>query len=163
MEYIIICKYQRRIQVVGGAPGACPPKIGKKYDFFGVKSWFFTRNTPKHFAPPSARRKFFKSAPPNLKSRIRPWYGSKLKTFKKRNIKWDYGRVVYSLNFVITGSVVDTNGVRLICVVVVFGNRPMLHLNWEYILMFELQLYQIKSKLIHWIELKSGSLIPWRY
>ena len=43
----------------------------------------------------------------------------------------------------------DTNGVRLICVVVVFGNRPMLHLNWEYILMFELQLYQIKSKLIH--------------
>ena len=30
----------------------------KKYDFFGVKSWFFTRNTPKIFA------QFFLSAPP---------------------------------------------------------------------------------------------------
>jgi hypothetical protein len=28
--------------------------------FFGVKSWFFTRNTPKNFAPPSARRIFFR-------------------------------------------------------------------------------------------------------
>jgi hypothetical protein len=26
----------------------------KKIWFFGVKSWFFTRNTPKMFAPPSA-------------------------------------------------------------------------------------------------------------
>ena len=83
----------------GGAPGARPPKIGKKYDFFGVKSWFFTRNTPKIFvppsaigknmifgvkswfftrntpkifAPPSARRNFFKCAPANLKFWIRP-------------------------------------------------------------------------------------------
>ena len=32
--------------------------------FFGVKSWFFTRNTPKIFAPPSARRNFFKYASP---------------------------------------------------------------------------------------------------
>jgi hypothetical protein len=38
----------------GGAPGACPPKIGKKNGFFCVKSWFFTRNTPKMFAPHSA-------------------------------------------------------------------------------------------------------------
>ena len=45
----------------------------KKYDFFGVKSWFFTRNSPTIFAPPSARRNFFKCAPPNLKSWIRPW------------------------------------------------------------------------------------------
>ena len=46
----------------------------KKYDFWGVKSWFFfTRNTLKMFAPPSARRNFFKCAPPNLKSWIRPW------------------------------------------------------------------------------------------
>jgi len=59
-------------------------------------------------------------------------YGSKLKTFKKSNIKWDYDRVVYSLNFVITGSIVDTNCVRLVCVFVVFGYRPLLHLNWEY-------------------------------
>jgi hypothetical protein len=43
----------------------------KKYDFFGVKSWFFTRNTPKIFVPPSARRIFFKCAPlPSLKSWI---------------------------------------------------------------------------------------------
>ena len=84
-----------------GAPGARSPKIGKnmifwrkivifhtKYPknfrasfrkwkkiwFFCVKSWFFTRNTPKFFAPPSARRNFFKCAPPpNFKSWIRPW------------------------------------------------------------------------------------------
>jgi hypothetical protein len=36
----------------------------KKIWIFGVKSWFFTRNTPKLFAPPSARRNFFKCAPP---------------------------------------------------------------------------------------------------
>ena len=40
--------------------------IWKKSDFFGVKSWFFTRNTPKFFAPPSARRNFLKCAPPPL-------------------------------------------------------------------------------------------------
>jgi hypothetical protein len=34
---------------------------------------FLTRNTAKMFAPPSARRNFFKCAPPNLKSWIRPW------------------------------------------------------------------------------------------
>ena len=73
----------------GGAhPARAPPKIGKNMIFrrdfsheipqtfsrlppqlvkiriFGVKSWFFTRNTPKIFAPPSARRNFFKCAPP---------------------------------------------------------------------------------------------------
>ena len=32
--------------------------------FFGVKSWFFTRNTPKIFVPPSARRNLFKCATP---------------------------------------------------------------------------------------------------
>ena len=37
-----------------------------------VKSCFFTRNTPKMFAAPSARRNFLKCAPPNLKSWIRP-------------------------------------------------------------------------------------------
>ena len=45
----------------------------KKIWFFGVKSWFFTRNTPKMFTPPSARGYFFKCAPPpNLKSWISP-------------------------------------------------------------------------------------------
>ena len=82
--------------------GARPPKIGKnkifwskivifsheipqqfsrfplhleKIWFFCVKSWFFTRNTPKIFAPPSVRRNFFKCVPPNLKSWIRPCTG----------------------------------------------------------------------------------------
>ena len=41
--------------------GAPPLKLEKNLIFFLVKSWFFTRNTPK-------------SAPPNLKSWIRPWY-----------------------------------------------------------------------------------------
>ena len=53
----------------GGAPGLKLEKIW----FFGVKSWFFTQIHPKIFAPPSARRNFFKCAPPNLKSWIRPW------------------------------------------------------------------------------------------
>ena len=58
----------------GGRTRCAPlPYNWKKYDFFGVKSWFFTRNTPKIFAPPSARRNFFKCAPPNFKSWIRPW------------------------------------------------------------------------------------------
>jgi hypothetical protein len=54
---------------------APPPLKLEKIWFFGVKPWFFTRNTPKFFAPPSARRNFFKCAPPspNLKSWIRPW------------------------------------------------------------------------------------------
>jgi hypothetical protein len=32
--------------------------------FFGIKSWFFTRNAKKYFAPPSARRNFFTYSPP---------------------------------------------------------------------------------------------------
>ena len=59
-----ICKYtyQGRIQGVGAPP---PLKLEKIW-FFCVKSWFFTRNTPKFFAPPSARRNFLKCAPPPL-------------------------------------------------------------------------------------------------
>ena len=57
-----------------GAPGARPPLKLKKIWFFGVKSWFFTRNTPKisHFPPLGA---FFMCTPPNLKSWIHPWWG----------------------------------------------------------------------------------------
>jgi hypothetical protein len=47
----------------GGAPGARPPLKLEKIRFLGVKSWFFTRNTPQILAPP-----------PNLKSWIRHWY-----------------------------------------------------------------------------------------
>ena len=39
-----------------------PPQLEKIW-FFGVKSWFFTRNTPTFFVPPSTRRNFFKCAP----------------------------------------------------------------------------------------------------
>jgi hypothetical protein len=44
-------------------PGGGGPKTWKNMIFFGVKSWFFTRNTPTIFAPPSTRRYFFKWAP----------------------------------------------------------------------------------------------------
>jgi hypothetical protein len=53
--------YQGRIQW-GAHPARAPLKLGKIW-FFGVKSWFFTRNTPKFCAPPSARRFFFECAP----------------------------------------------------------------------------------------------------
>jgi len=61
----------------GGAARRAPPlKLGKIWFFF-LKSWFFTRNTPNIFAPPSPLADFFKCAPPppNLKSWIRPWNG----------------------------------------------------------------------------------------
>jgi hypothetical protein len=71
----LIYKYQHNTMVVFvlGQGGTPPFKLVKIF-FFGVKSWFFTRNTPTFFAPPSARRHFFKCAPPprNLKSCIRP-------------------------------------------------------------------------------------------
>ena len=57
----------------GAHPARALLKLEKIW-FFGVKSWFFIRNTPKIFAPPSARRNFFKCVPPNLKSWIRPCY-----------------------------------------------------------------------------------------
>ena len=57
-------------------PARAPTLKLEKIWLFGVKSWFFTRNTPKMFAPPSARRNLFKCdpPPPNLKSSIRPCY-----------------------------------------------------------------------------------------
>ena len=60
------CITQGRIQGGGGGGGTrrAPPLKLEKIWFFGVKSWFFTRNTPKMFAPPSARRIFFNCAPP---------------------------------------------------------------------------------------------------
>ena len=42
-----------------GRGGVTDPLKLEKIGFFGVKSWFFTRNTPNIFAPPSARRNFF--------------------------------------------------------------------------------------------------------
>ena len=46
---------QGRIQRRGRTRRAPPLKLEKIW-FFGVKSWFFTRNTPNIFAPPWARR-----------------------------------------------------------------------------------------------------------
>ena len=46
-------EFQGRIQG-GGHTRRAPPLKLEKIWFFGVKSWFFTRNTPKIFAPPSA-------------------------------------------------------------------------------------------------------------
>ena len=71
--YCHLCRQQGRIQ--GGVHLVrAPSKIWKNMIFFGVKSWFFTRNTPTFFAPPSARPNFLKfTPPPNLKSWIRPW------------------------------------------------------------------------------------------
>jgi hypothetical protein len=43
----------------GADPGGAPPLKLEKIWFFGVKSWFFTRNTPRILALPSARRNFF--------------------------------------------------------------------------------------------------------
>ena len=55
---------QRRIQGEGGArTRRAPPIKLEKLRFFGVKLWFFTRNTPRMFAPPSARCNFFKCFP----------------------------------------------------------------------------------------------------
>ena len=44
----------------------------EKIWFFGVKSWFFTRNTQQFSRLPPLGA-IFLSAPPNLKSWIRPW------------------------------------------------------------------------------------------
>ena len=67
----LILKFRRSmlisfwIDVPGADPGGrvhpvrAPTLKLEKIWFFGVKSWFFTRNTPTIFAPPSARRNFF--------------------------------------------------------------------------------------------------------
>ena len=47
---------------IQGAPLAPPLKLENIW-LFGIKSLFFTRNTPKIFAPPFSRRNFIKRAP----------------------------------------------------------------------------------------------------
>ena len=56
-QHHMLCIRQRRIQ--GERTRRAPPLKLEKIWFFGVKSWFFTRNTPNIIAPPSARRNFF--------------------------------------------------------------------------------------------------------
>ena len=48
----------------GGVHPACAPLKLEKIWFFCVKSWFFTRNTPKIFASRSTWRNYFKCTPP---------------------------------------------------------------------------------------------------
>jgi hypothetical protein len=74
--YNLLYNGNKDINIPGADPGGAHPARAplklEKIWFFGVKSWFFTRNTPTIFAPPSARRNFSKCAPSNLKSWIRP-------------------------------------------------------------------------------------------
>jgi hypothetical protein len=64
---IYLLNYMHQGWIQGGGP---PPRKLEKTRFLGVKSWFFTRNTPNIFAPPSARRNFFWVCPPFP---IPPW------------------------------------------------------------------------------------------
>ena len=62
--------YSMRVSYTGADPGGggtrrAPLKLEKIW-FFGVKLWFFTRNTPNNFAPPSAGPNFCKCAPTPL-------------------------------------------------------------------------------------------------
>ena len=53
---------EKQKEYTGADPGGAPLKL-EKISFFGVKSWFFTRNTPTIFSSPSAGRNFLKWAP----------------------------------------------------------------------------------------------------
>jgi hypothetical protein len=84
-----------------GAPSLKLEKIW----FFGVKSWFFTRNTPTIFAPPSARCNFFKCAPSNLKPWIRPWIALVVRgaksfgVFRVKNHDFTPNKIIFFSNF----------------------------------------------------------------
>ena len=66
----------------GGHQARAPLKL-EKISFFGVKSWFFTRNIPTIFAPPSAIGKnkifwrkiviFHTKYPKHFRSSLRNW------------------------------------------------------------------------------------------
>ena len=57
--------FMMRVCVSGANSGrAHPLKLEKNMIFWLKIVIFFTRYTPKFFAPPSARRNFFKCAPP---------------------------------------------------------------------------------------------------
>ena len=74
-----------------------PPLKLEKIWFFCVKSWFFTRNTPNIFAPPSARCNSFKCPlPPNLKSWIRPCLSPCLSTKKQTSASFFRDKYVVS-------------------------------------------------------------------
>jgi hypothetical protein len=71
VKVLSVIEERRNVRIRGGSrwegahPARAPLRLEKIW-FFCVKSWFFTRNTPTIFAPPSARRNFFKCAPSPL-------------------------------------------------------------------------------------------------
>ena len=72
MKLVGILIQQSGVDPGGGGGGGPPAPAPQKWE----KIWFFTRNSPKTFAPPSARCNFFNCAPPpNLKSWICPCRG----------------------------------------------------------------------------------------
>jgi hypothetical protein len=66
--------------------------IFTKIWFVGVKSWFFRRNPPTIFPPPSARRHFFKCAPANLKPCIPSSFVRRVWRYQKEKSKSVYRR-----------------------------------------------------------------------
>ena len=81
-------------------PARAPTLKLEKIWFFGVKSWFFTRNTPTICAPASARRNCFKCGPlpPNLKSWIRP-YWSQYVHYQCNSRRWIQNWSVWDIFF----------------------------------------------------------------
>ena len=79
----------------GGAPGA-PPKIGKNMILWRKIVIFFTRNAPNIFAPPSARRNYFKCAPLTWNPGFAPvnlLLSSPISQITRKNWKvWRYNR-----------------------------------------------------------------------
>ena len=97
-------RVQGRIQGIHEIPqqfSRLPPQLETIW-FFGVKSWFFTRNTPNIFAPPSARRNFFKCAPspfpPNLKTWIRPWSRHRFQQYRNYLAFWGDKSMTVKIN-----------------------------------------------------------------
>jgi hypothetical protein len=98
---MVVTEVQGRIQ--GGAhPARGPPKIGKK-KYFGVKSWFFTRNTQTNFAPPSAIGRnmifwrkiviFHTKYPKHFRASLRS-----VQFFQVRPLTWNPGSAPVKLN-----------------------------------------------------------------
>jgi hypothetical protein len=99
---------------------ASPLKL-EKIRFFGVKSWFFTRNIPKCFAPPFARRNFFKCAPLTWNPGSTPGWrsnyskGGKLKSigFNRAKFAWlSQTRTFISIDISVLWSLFVYNGLR---------------------------------------------------
>ena len=114
-------------RIKGGRTRRATPLKWEKIRFFGVKSWFFTRNTQKNFAPPSAWRNFFKCAPSNLKPWIRPCHRPLKYTPISDNWLCSTNKLLYSHFFKFS--------LQRICIQIKSGSAK---LNWNtlYIVLF---------------------------